>query len=106
MPLIMDSTGFLDTKPCRVVEIYRLLGVTTCLPSPSFFYIEDGGMQHVLPKRRYIYTDEDLKIPGNNIQIKKNEMGGARSTYAGKDKCIQCFGAEGLGKGATWKTQE
>jgi hypothetical protein len=94
-PLITDSTGSLDIKPCRVVEIYWLLAVTSCLPSSSVFYIEDGGRQHVPPKSRYIYTDKDVNISENNIQIKKNEMGEACSTYAGEDRCIQGFGGEG-----------
>ena len=76
----MDSTGFLDMKPCRVAEIYRLFGVTSCLPSSSVFYIEDGGRQHIPPKRRCIFTDKDLNIPESNIQIKKNEMGETCST--------------------------
>jgi hypothetical protein len=59
----MDSTGFFDMKPCRVVENYRLFGVTSCLPSSSLFYIEDEGRQHVPPKRRYVYIDKDLNIP-------------------------------------------
>jgi hypothetical protein len=32
-------------------------------------------------------------------------MGGACSTYEGKEKCIQDFGGETLGKQTTWKTQ-
>jgi hypothetical protein len=76
----MDSTCFFDMKLCRVLEIYRLFGVTSYLPSSSVFYFEYGGRQHVPPKRRYIYTNKDLNIPENNVQIKKIEMGGACST--------------------------
>ena len=36
---------------------------------------------------------------------KKNEIGGARSTYGGEERCIQGFGGKTLGKGTTWKTQ-
>jgi hypothetical protein len=101
----MDSTGFFDMKPCRVLEIYRLFGVTSCLPPSSLFYIEDGSRQHVPPKRRYIYIDRDLNVAENNIQIKKHEMGEECCTYAGEDRYIKDFGGEGWGKRTSWKTQ-
>jgi hypothetical protein len=37
-------------------------------------------------------------------QIEKNEMGGARSTYGGEERCMQNFGLESRGKEGTWKT--
>jgi len=38
-------------------------------------------------------------------QIKKNEMGGARSTYGREDRYVQGFGGESLGKETTYKTK-
>jgi len=38
-------------------------------------------------------------------QIKKNEMGGACSTYGEEERCIQDLGGETWGKETTWKTQ-
>ena len=38
-------------------------------------------------------------------QIKKNELGGASSTYGGELRCIQDFGGEICGKETTCKTQ-
>jgi hypothetical protein len=38
-------------------------------------------------------------------QIEKNEMGAARSTYGGKERCIQDFGGDTWGKATTWETQ-
>ena len=37
-------------------------------------------------------------------QTKKNEMGGACSTYGGEERCIQGFGGETWGKETTWMT--
>jgi hypothetical protein len=100
-PLITDSTGFFDMKPCRAVEIYRLFGVTYCLSSSSVFYVEDGGRQHVPRKRRYIYADKDLNIPENNIQLKKRwarhvarmrERIGAYRVLAGKAEGKELLG--------------
>ena len=38
-------------------------------------------------------------------RIKKNEMGGARSTDGGEERCILGFGGETRAKETTWKTQ-
>ena len=38
-------------------------------------------------------------------QMKKNEMGGVRSTYEGEERYVQGFGGETQGKQTTWKTQ-
>jgi hypothetical protein len=52
-----------------------------------------------VPKRRRLHNEElnDLYSPPNIIRvnkIEKNEMGGACSTYGGKEGCIQDFGGE------------
>ena len=39
------------------------------------------------------------------IKIKKNEMGGACSTYGGGERCAQGFGGETWGKETTGETQ-
>jgi len=38
-------------------------------------------------------------------QIEKNEIGGASSTYGGKERYIKGFGGEAWGKETTWNTQ-
>jgi len=38
-------------------------------------------------------------------QIKETEMGGARSTYGGEERCIQGFGGETWEIEPTWKTK-
>jgi hypothetical protein len=37
------------------------------------------------------------------VQIKMNEMGGARGTHGGHESCIQGVGGETRGKQTTWK---
>jgi hypothetical protein len=52
---------------------------------------------------RGLHNEElnDLYSSPNIIRvIKKNEVGGACSTYGGGERCIQDFGGE-----TTWKTQ-
>jgi hypothetical protein len=49
-----------------------------------------------------LYSSPNI-VPGN--QIEKNEMGGACSTYGGRERCVQDFGRETLGKQTTWETQ-
>jgi len=39
------------------------------------------------------------------LQIKKNELGGARSTYGGDETYIQGSGREARSKDTIWKTQ-
>ena len=36
-------------------------------------------------------------------QVKKNEMGGARGTYGGEERCIQGADGETWWKETTWK---
>ena len=40
------------------------------------------------------------------MSLKNNEIGEARSTYGGGERCMQNFGGETWGKKTTWKTQE
>ena len=40
------------------------------------------------------------------VQIEKNEIGGACSTYGGEERCIQSVGGKIGGKETTWKTEE
>jgi hypothetical protein len=37
--------------------------------------------------------------------FEKNEIGGASTTYGGKERCLKGFGGEAWGKETTWKTQ-
>jgi len=39
------------------------------------------------------------------VQIEKNEIGGACSTYGGEEKCIQDVGGKTGGKETSWKTE-
>ena len=41
----------------------------------------------------------------SSVDIKKNEMGGTCSMYAGEERFIQSFGGETQRKETTWKAQ-
>ena len=49
-----------------------------------------------------ICTKNIIRVDG---QIKKNEMGGAFSTFGGEKRCIHDFGGEIWGKEITWETK-
>jgi len=57
---------------------------------------------------RKIYNEQLCDLhPSRSIfwgdQIRKNEMGGLRSTYGETKRCEQCSGSETFGKEQTWK---
>jgi hypothetical protein len=88
-----------------------------------FFYPDDGGRQllwkvdTLLPQSTALpFRVEKISIviemweleisqPYFIVILFQYEMGGACSTYGGKERCIQDFGGETWGKATTWETQ-
>jgi hypothetical protein len=65
---------------------------------------DDGTGEWRRLRNEELYNLYSSPIYFSGDQIKKNEMGGARSKYGGEERCIVGFGGEALGKQTTWKT--